>query len=326
MDHLDPIYSRPYFVEMPPLTKSLAHYFDYPVRNEIAQTIPIFYVPKFKHFDECIGYIKRVFYLVRELFEYTDLREQGVSLYILVSEPLRPFFEKYREDCAYPPEKILWTPDYSETFRGTAHKIPMLWHPELRKYKKILHSDTALLWWNPSEHPYPLYKQISERWKSEPFFFIGSDYSKKNVGESQFYKRTQNSIYYQAIADYLNITPAEAKDYCYTYKGVNIRGAFYGLTTSLIKEKNFQKEMSDIVKVVPGDELAYTFYIAQYSVPFAWGQDFFPSAPIRDYVAGTPRKEHPVVSICPGCFPKGNYDKNRFFFKPFMDYCEGVNT
>ena len=324
MDHLDPIYSRPYFVEMPPLTKSLAHYFDYPVRNEIAQTIPVFYVPEYKDLGEVIGYAKRAFYLVRELFEYTDIREQGVGIYILASETLRPYMEPIREMCQFPPENILWTPDYAETFRCTAHKIPMLWHPELQQYKKVLHSDTACLWWNLSEQPkYSLFEKILGRWQTEPFFFIGGSFSQENDGESQFYKRT-NPRKYEEIAELMGITPEQVEKYWYSYKGLSVRGAYYGLTTDLIEK--FQPEMKRIVKVIADDELAYTFYIDQNAVSFSRGPDIFPTVDVRDFVEGKKRKHHPVVSICPGCFPKGNYDKNRFFFKPFMDYCEGVNA
>ena len=322
-NYSEPKYSRPYFVEMPSLTKSLASYFDYSERGHIAQTIPLFYVPEYKHFDECIGYIKRAFYLAKEFLEFTDMREQGVSLYIVASEPLKPFIEKYREDCAFPSENILWTPDYSKTFRNTAHKIPMLWHPELHQYEKILHSDTACLWWNLSEQSkYPLFKKISGRWQSESFFFIGGSFSQENNGESQFYKRTHPRKY-EEIAELMGNTAEEAEKYWHAYKGLSVRGAYYGLTTDLIE--NFRQEMERIVKVIADDELAYTFYIDQNTVPFSLGQDIFPSVDVRDFVEGKKRKNHPVVSICPGCFPKGNYDKNRFFFEPFMDYCGSVN-
>ena len=193
---------------MPLLTEDLSALMEFPVENELAFCIPLvlqgnpsaewiddygwvvqrsetqlrsFTYGVFDDEHEGIetslyrfeGYCKAALFLVRQMLHYWDVREEGIPVYIGVSENGLDIFREYASHCNFPESRIVVLPSYEEQWHGWHSKLDMWNADALAQFKRRVHFD-ASLWLTGHNHLEPCQRLLS-LWHSperQPFAFL----------------------------------------------------------------------------------------------------------------------------------------------------------
>ena len=106
-------YPRLCFAEMPVFCRSVEDLFRYDMDSDIALTIPVFNAVGTRKYRDVTeirvhGFAKRAVWLAWEILNFTDFREQGLTLYISATQSVQHILEPYLEACKFPSSHVLW--------------------------------------------------------------------------------------------------------------------------------------------------------------------------------------------------------------------------
>lgn len=167
------------FAEMPILRSSIRELFDYPVTADIAICIPVFNATltkkhaiqtTFGHVNKVHGYAKRAMYLVRELLNYTDVREQGIPIYVVCTSETKKIVGLYAEACNFPKSQLVFAgKDIERNYPAQLAKFPCM---EMvlktnRKISKVMHLDTSVFFWENIR--YTFFSNLISVWENQFF-------------------------------------------------------------------------------------------------------------------------------------------------------------
>lgn len=249
-----PAYTRPYHLEMPLLTESVASVMDYPLRDDLAFCIPISFPEQ--HEDAVInfeGYCKAALYLARQMAHHWDIREQGVPVFIGVSENGIDTFCQYAEHCEFPEQRLIVLPSYQDTRKGWHIKFDLLGSSQLEDFKRRVHFD-ASAWLRPHAEMRKTCQELLAVWKSQPFL-IRDD----TVLWARIDKRWQQintwlkPDFFERLANLLGSTPEDEEAY-WGRSGVEyIHGLIFGFSQS--QWNAAVPLINQLRQIVPQDEV-----------------------------------------------------------------------
>ena len=124
------------------------------------------------------GYCKNAFWLIYELYQWTDIAEQGIPIYISTNESGWPRLSAYARACGYPESQIIVIPDVVPGNRKPselAHivKFESLGHQRLSEFVRVLHLDASTR--VREDTPSDIWAQIIAEWSRDKVFAHGRD-------------------------------------------------------------------------------------------------------------------------------------------------------
>ena len=269
-------YPRLCFAEMPVLTRPLAPLFNYTQDADIAVVVPIFRADgtiKYSRSGDLRvhGFAKRAMWLSYELLNWTDLREQGVSLYLSVTQSVRDIFLPYAEACGFPSEHILWSDIQETDYCGNIPKFPLmrlaLMNPRIQR---VMHLDSAIYFMRDCECH--LFRSLKAYWKDAPlasFFPIWSSpeavaHVPNDLGNIDYHRAYGNydktyteENYLQKLSDAMNMDVESFKRFWMRSNqnpALYIEGRTLGKRRSVLESENLWELLDSVRDVVGNDE------------------------------------------------------------------------
>lgn len=160
------------FCEMPILEKSVADAFRYNADSDIAVIIPVFFSKHIGKYDSASefllhGFMKRAMWQAYELLNFTDLRAQGISYYIVAEETIKGQFRPYLDACEFPRDHVIWSTESTESYPGHLIKFPFMREVLREKnINKVLVFDSAVYFVKARANQ--VFARIQESWKHAP--------------------------------------------------------------------------------------------------------------------------------------------------------------
>ena len=287
---------RPYLVKMPPLTKSIKQDFRYATHGDVAVIIPLFCTQKQlgTEITEAIydALCKRAMWLAYELVHFTDMVQQGVACYIVVTEEMRPFFQTDASACDFPDDRVIWIEETSEKWIGNAAKFPAMCAVAERGFEKVISMDTHIFFYQTEwQTAYPVFGCIRKQWRDEKLFCIdpwNRDYNPVAYDVCAIgYGKLSRAAYEARVAAYTGVEiaawDAEADEM------PTIRGGIFGIAGDLLRRTKFRSEMQTIAQFANDDEASLSIYWQKHLT----ASDIYPAttcfnwADLEEVVAGT---------------------------------------
>ena len=270
-------YPRLCFAEMPLLQASIAPLFDYTADSDMAAVIPLFYgrtINKYRNAHELSvhGFCKRAMWLAYELLNWTDFREQGLTLYIGGTKTVKRILTPYLSACGFPDKFVLWTDVLETDAPGHLMKFPLM-KKALKnpKIKKVLTFDTGVYF--VKEQTNDIFWRMKEAWTDAPvsnFYPVWQKNRQREIDDFQEldYKRAVSlqtfdvaeESYYKAVSDVVGMSVQDFKDFWnkkYTETILVPEGRTQGYTREVL-EANAFSEFFDQVKMFTGNDMAFT--------------------------------------------------------------------
>ena len=297
-------YPRLCFAEIPILSESIESAFRYDMDSDTAIVIPLFYsetMRKYKDVAELSvhGFCKRAMWLASELLNWTDLREQGVTLYIAGTQKTKNILTPYLKACGFPDKHVLWTDTHETDAPGHLMKFPLmkeaLKNPDI---KKVISFDASVYFLK--QRPNNIFSRMKEVWTDAPISNFYPIWQHQNYAiEDDFgevdYKRAvklqtldiSENEYYQGVADLIGISVENLKDF-WNKKTQTRRlipeGRTQGYTKSALESPEFS-EFFDAVKKLTYNDMTFTcLYWQKYlgkmeDIVFPKGVQWYPFHP-----------------------------------------------
>lgn len=164
-----PAYTRPYHLEMPLLKESLSSLMEYPIKNDLAFCLPLGYAQQNNQgLIRFEGYCKAALFLARQMLYHWDVREQGVPIFIGVSENGLSIFREYAVHCDFPEERLVVLPNYQNHSHVWHVKYDLLGAPALDTFERRIHFDVSS-WLKPRVDVRPICASVLDVWKQQGF-------------------------------------------------------------------------------------------------------------------------------------------------------------
>ncbi len=249
-----PNWTRPYHLEMPLLTESLAPLMDYPFHEELAFCLSIAFAEGADYgLARFEGYCKAALFLTRQMLHFWDVRQEGVPIFIGVSENGLQGFREFAEHCDFPESHVVTLPSYQDMRDGWNIKFDMWAAPGLAKFQRRLHID-ASAWLRQTASRQPCKMLLSEWQEQEyllrrPKLLMGTP---RQTAMSRVFRHARPG-FFEALANLLG-TDAE-EELCYWQReGVeHVHGFLYGLSQPLWEESSAL--VKSLCQITPNDEV-----------------------------------------------------------------------
>ena len=231
-----PLDSRPYHLEMPVHTDSVASLMEYPINQEMAICVPLAFAElgddARMRFE---GYCKASLFLARQMVKYWDMQEEGVPFFIGVSANGFDIFKGYATQCDFPDERIIVLPDYADKQGGWFGKFDLFSSPDLAEFKRLLHVD-ASMWLQPLEPRRAACRAILDAWGDRGFLIRCLGYSIRDPRDFDwpFAEPDEHpwvtEIFAPAVAEALGTDVEYEREYWNTPGFERIWGGYYGFS------------------------------------------------------------------------------------------------
>ncbi len=264
-----PDHTRPYHLEMPLLTESLAPLLDYPHRDELAFCIPLgLHAPPWieNRFHRFEGFCKAALLLARNIARYWDVAEQQVPIFIGVSANGRKIFEGYRQACDFPEEQIIALPSmekYPVDFAsGWNVKMDMLASEALKIYQRRIHLDASLYLKPGTNTPkLPVCESILVHWahpEREGFalareHFIEDTDSQSSVAAGEWLiGRPKN--YWQRLGEIMKTSAQAERHYWLGDSFIHVPGYVFGISPAFLADARIAELWTQLQMFMTTDE------------------------------------------------------------------------
>lgn len=269
------------YLSTPILQTSIADAFKGTADGKMTFCVPIFFGPdlrnpKISHL-QLQAYMKRVFWLAYEMWEFTDLVETGTGFYIVIEEPIRPLLEPYRQSCEFPEDRIVVVRDLTSQWHGYMPKIVMLRELCQRtNYQYYMNLDANV-------HCHAKYRFCGDLqmdwdrnpesilWREEPWAFseepilrhsstVRSDFAAQCLDSASFYRE---------MPRFFGLNTYEQLLERVMYPQIRCPGQCYGIPRSHIVSENFESFLTYIKdkRCLGVDESFMAFYWHRYLSP-----------------------------------------------------------
>lgn len=274
-----PLYTRPYHLEMPLLTESLAPLLDYPHRDELAFCIPLglYATPwsdnRFHRFE---GFCKAAMLLVRNMARHWDVAEQGVPIFIGISENGQEIFEGYRQACDFPEEQIIALPSmekYPHNFASAWNvSLDALLSEELSRFHRRIQFDSSI-YINPgiSDKKHTACANILERWANPEHEGIAITAQPlvelfQEVEDGRTSPRQESSVqtgqhlsgmpddFWENLAKILGTSADAEAQYWSGNAFVHVPGYIYGISNAFWADARMQRLWPQLQALIASDE------------------------------------------------------------------------
>ena len=259
---------RPYYYSIPVLHESLAYYLDYPYSNEMAVSLVIA-KRNDAHYPELL--IKRACWMVKNLCERTDMREEQVRLGLSVDKALEEIAMPYFDACQFPSDRINWFDSLESSAPGVC-KFEALQNDIFTDVERIIHLDLSLLVGkHPTQRILPLFYRFKEKWNTEIFACVGNLLRDRMGNVINAKNRLDwNDARQKQFADFTHCSVQEENDYWdYADPLYFISGAIMGFHRTLLDDTSFWADVLHIQRIAGDDEIAMCTYARREG----WQQD-----------------------------------------------------
>ena len=260
---------RPYYYSIPVLRESLAYHLNYSCSNEMAVSLVVAKRRNRTHYPELL--IKRACWMVKNLCERTDMREEQVRLDLSVDKELKEIAMPYFDACQFPSDHISWFDSLESSAPGIC-KFEALQNDIFTDAERIIHFDLSLLVGkHPTQRLLPLFRRFKGTWQTENFACAGKLLRDRteNVISAPRRLKWNNKMQTDFAAFTNNSMQAENDYWDYADPHYFISGAVMGFHRTLLNDTSFWEDILHIQKIAGDDEIAMCAYARRKG----WQQD-----------------------------------------------------
>ena len=252
-----PAWSRPFHLEMPLLREDMSALLSYPTASELAFCIPISWAARRDteryRFE---GYVKNALFLVRQLVHFWDLREQGVPVFLGISENGLDCFWEYATLCNFPSEHVVELPSYADTKFGWQIKFDMLDSAKMCEFTRRLHIDAS--YWLQGRGMRSRCAKLHDRWTQDWFHLrdvirVPPDFKSYDSPVVTEARRVGDSFYHQ-LAAVLGTDGDDERQYWEHEVSEYFGASIFGVTTQAWLDSRLQELIMPLRALMHMDE------------------------------------------------------------------------
>ena len=247
-------WSRPFHLEMPVLTESLAPLMEYPHTDALVFCLPVAFEEQASNAQMRFeGYCKASLFLARQMLYHWDVAEAGVPIFIGVSENGMDIFIEYARRCEFPHSHIVELPSYRFKAGAWNSKFDLLGADRVAPFERRIHFDTSI-WLRPQLMYRQTCRQVLAVWQTEGFLvpYEGVHMTTHAIPHS-FPHRWVDGDYFENLASILG-TDAEMERQYWGCEGVEfINGLLFGFSRSMWEQS--RDLIADLCCITAYDEV-----------------------------------------------------------------------
>lgn len=132
------------------------------------------------HAAQFEGYCKNLFWLLSELYQFTDFGKHEIPVFLGTNEAGYSVLRNYARACNFPLEQIIVHPNKFLRREKESHlphgiKFDNLAHDRLSQFDRVLHIDASERVMDSAESPH-IWEWVLERWDADMLFAHGRPY------------------------------------------------------------------------------------------------------------------------------------------------------
>ena len=260
--------ARPYYYEIPVLREDLSRYLDYYTNDDLAISLVFASRHDESHYSELLA--KRSFWMIKNLCERTDVKDEGVAIQLSVDDTLKDIVIPYAEACRFPLDRINYFTSKERGFGcDNFCKIEALLDAVFRDKERVLHMDLSVHFGeHPTQAPRLLFQRIKMLWRDEPIALmeellqVNTPDMKANPMpvKRKFWDRRKESK--GEWAAYIGHSPDDEERYWRESEWIyRINGKVFGLHRNLMDSPLFADEILKLGQMGGDDETVLLCYV-----------------------------------------------------------------
>ena len=258
---------RPYYYEIPVLREDLSRYLDYYTDSSLALSLVIARRREEDHYPELLT--KRAFWLIKNLCERTDVRDNYVAVQLSVDNTLKDIVMPYADACNFSEDQINWI-ETKESEIHTICKLEAMFSDVFKDKNRVLHMDlNYVIGEHPTQSPVSMFKRAKFAWyKQEGMALFGTLISKRSeqiMCPIRFGWWDERDGFKEAISEYMGHSIEEEERYWLESELMySVPCKMFGLHRRLIDDSSFRDEILELERFVQYDEIAFAVYARKH--------------------------------------------------------------
>ena len=268
LDSTDGAYRlRPYYYDTPVLREDLSRYLDYYTDSSLALSLVIARRREERHYPELNA--KRVFWLIKNLCERTDARDEHVAIQLSVDDTLKDIVIPYAEACRFPLDRINWI-ETKEAEIFTICKLEAMFSDVFKDKERVLHMDlNYVIGEHPTQSPIKMFQRAKLAWRGQKRMALFGTLIFKRIDHIPCPIRLkmwdERDGFKESISEYMGHSIEEEERYWLESELMyNVSGQMFGLHRRLIDDPSFWDEILKLERFIQYDEIAFAVYARKH--------------------------------------------------------------
>ena len=257
---------RPYYYEIPVLREDLSEYLDYYTDKQLAVSLVIALRSEHDQYPELLS--KRLFWMIKNLCERTDAKENYVEIVPSIDVALKDMFLPYADACNFPVDRVNWFD--SEGDAGFLLKLEAMFDDVFRDKERVLHMDLAFhVGLHPTQRLLPLFERVKLLWRhNEPMATLGPLLKTlDHITPTPLTNRGDRlELVLRGMASYMGHSfEAEERYWRESELLYCVPGSLYGIHRHALDDDVFRAEIFELTRMTLQDEHAFACYFRKHN-------------------------------------------------------------